>query len=118
MPSPEKLNYLLPPLRQFIRQTLGRDVPIAITEINTNTTAQVPTRGQAALWWADTLGTLMNQEVKFAGFFSAEAVPQPYPLFTSDNPPPQTALFRVMQLCSTLHLSHSPQQVQHETGSV
>ena len=118
MSSPDELNYLLPPLRQLIRQTLGRDVPIAITEINTNTTAQVPTRGQAALWWADTLGTLMNQEVEFAGFFSAEGVDQPYPLFTSDNQHQQTAMFRVMQLFS--HLQHNliPLQVQHDPVSV
>jgi hypothetical protein len=118
MSSPDELNYLLPPLRQLIRQTLGRDVPIAITEINTNTTAQVPTRGQAALWWADTLGTLMNQEVEFAGFFSAEGVDQPYPLFTSDNSHQQTAMFRVMQLFS--HLQHNliPLQVQHDPFSV
>jgi len=118
MTSPDELNYLLPPLRQFIRQTLGRDVPIAITEINTNTTAQVPTRGQAALWWADTLGTLMNQEVEFAGFFSAEAVPQPYPLFTTDNPPQQTAMFRVMQLYSNLQHNLIPLRVQHDPVSV
>ena len=118
MSSPDELNYLLPPLRQLIRQTLGRDVPIAITEINTNTTAQVPTRGQAALWWADTLGTLMNQEVEFVGFFSAEGVDQPYPLFTSDNAHQQTAMFRVMQLFS--HLQHNliPLQVQHDPVSV
>jgi hypothetical protein len=118
MSSPDELNYLLPPLRQLIRQTLGRDIPIAITEINTNTTAQVPTRGQAALWWADTLGTLMNQEVEFVGFFSAEGVDQPYPLFTSDNSHQQTAMFRVMQLFS--HLQHNliPLQVQHDPVSV
>ncbi len=101
-----------------LMKTLGRDVPIAITEINTNTTAQVPTRGQAALWWADTLGTLMNQEVEFAGFFSAEAVPQPYPLFTTDNPPQQTAMFRVMQLYSNLQHNLIPLQVQHDPVSV
>jgi hypothetical protein len=77
----------------------------------------VPTRGQAALWWADTLGTLMNQEVEFAGFFSAEGVDTPYPLFTSTGLD-QTAMFRVMQLFS--HLQHNliPLQVQHDPVSV
>ena len=118
MSSPDELNYLLPPLRQLIRQTLGRDVPIAITEINTNTTTQVPTRGQAALWWADTLGTLMNQEVEFVGFFFAEGFDQPYPLFTSDNSHQQTAMFRVMQLFSNLQHNLIPLQVQHDPVSV
>ncbi len=118
MSSPDELNYLLPPLRQLIRQTLGRDVPVAITEINTNANAQVPTRGQAALWWADTLGTLMNQEVEFVGFFSAEGVDQPYPLFTSDDSHQQTAMFRVMQLFSHLQRNLIPLQVQHDPVSV
>lgn len=118
MSNSDEWNYLLPPLRQLIRQTLGRDVPVAITEINTNANAQVPTRGRAALWWADTLGTLMNQEVEFAGFFSAEGVDQPYPLFTSDASHQQTAMFRVMQLFS--HLQHNliPLQVQHDPVGV
>jgi hypothetical protein len=57
-------DYLLPALHQLTIQNLKRDVPIAITAINTNSTnQQAPSRGLAALWWADTLGTLMNQQV-------------------------------------------------------
>ncbi len=102
--STDEWDYLLPPLRQLIRQDLGRDAPIAITEINTNPTKQVPSRGLAALWWADTLGTLMNQEVEYVAFFAAEGVDTPYPLFTSDGLR-QTPMFRVMQLFS--HLQHN-----------
>ena len=33
----------------------GKPLTVAayVNEVNTNQTAQVPTRGQAALWWAD-----------------------------------------------------------------
>ncbi len=116
MSSPDEWNYLLPSLRQFVRQTMGRDVPVAITEINTNPNAEVPTRGQAALWWADTLGTLMNQQTEFVAYFSAEGVTQPYPLFNSDGSP--TAMYRVMQLFSHLQPDLIPLQIQHDPISV
>ncbi len=100
----QEWNYLLPPLHQVIRQDLGRDAPIAVTEINSNPGQKVPTRGLAALWWADTLGTLMDQEVEYVAFFSAEGVDAPFPLFTTDGLQ-HTPMFRVMQLFS--HLQHN-----------
>jgi Glycoside hydrolase family 44 len=102
--STNEWNYLLPPLRQLIRQELERDAPVAVTEINTSATKQVSSRGFSALWWADTLGTLMNQEVKYVAFFAAEGVDPPYPLFSSDGLH-ETPMFRVMQLFS--HLQHN-----------
>ncbi len=116
MSSPDEWNYLLPSLRQLVRQTMGRDVPIAVTEINTNPNAQVPTRGQAALWWADTLGTLMNQQTEFVAYFSAEGVQQPYPLFNENGS--QTAMYRVMELFSHLQPDLIPLQIQHDPVSV
>jgi hypothetical protein len=116
MSSPDEWNYLLPSLRQLVRKTMGRDLPVAITEINTNPNAQVPTRGQAALWWADTLGTLMNQQADFVAYFSAEGVQTPYPFFNANGS--QTAMYRVMELFS--HLQHDliPLQIQHDPVSV
>lgn len=112
MSSAQGWNYLLPQLRQEVQRDLGRAVPLAVTEINSNPNNLSPSRGQAALWWADTLGTLMNQETAYAAYFSAEGVDQPYPLFTSDATHHQTAMFRVMQMFS--HLQHNlvPLQVQ------
>jgi hypothetical protein len=109
-------NYLLPPLHQLIWQDLGRDVPLAVTEINSNTSNQEPSRGLAALWWASTLGTLMDQEVEYVAFYSVEGVDTPYPMFTSDGLR-QTPMFRVMQVFS--HLQHNlvPVQVQQDPVS-
>ena len=119
MSSSEEWNYLLPQLRQLVRQTMGRDLPIAITEINASPSDGVqPTHGQAALWWADTLGTLMNQQADYVAYFSTQGVESPYPLFTGDNSPQQTAMYRVFQLYS--HLQHNllPLQVQHDPVDV
>jgi hypothetical protein len=116
MSSPDEWNYLLPSLHQYVRQTMGRDLPVAITEINTNPNVQVPTRGQAALWWADTLGTLMNQQAEFVAYFSAEGVQRPYPLFNPDGS--QTAMYRVMELFSRLQHDLIPLQIQHDPVSV
>jgi len=117
MSSPDEWDYLLPSLQQLIRQDLGRDVPIAVTEINSNPTNAVPTPGIASLWWADTLGRLMSQQVAYVGFFSTEGVERPYPLFTADNLQ-QTPMFRVMQLYSHLQSNLVPIQVQREPISI
>ena len=103
MTNAEEWNYLLPPLRQKVRQSLGRDAPVAVTEINSNATKQPPPPGVAALWWADTLGALMNHQVEYVAFFAAEGVDTPYPLFASSGLRP-TAMLRVLDVFS--HLQH------------
>lgn len=119
MTSPEQWYYLLPQLRQAIRQIMGRDLPVAITEINSTPSSSTqaieqPSPGNEALWWADTLGTLMNEQADYVAYFSAQGVPNPYPLFTDEQSPQQTATFRVFQLFS--HLQHNllPLQIQHD----
>ncbi len=42
MSSPDEWNYLLPPLRALIQRDFGRDIPIGVTEINTNPKNLVP----------------------------------------------------------------------------
>lgn len=115
--SSDEWNYSLPPLRQLIRQDFGRDIPIAVTEINSNPTINMPTPGLAALWWADTLGTFMDQEVAYVAFFSAEGVDTPYPLIISNGLRP-TQMYRVMQVFS--HLQHNliPVAIQRDPVSL
>ncbi len=116
MSSANEWDFLLPPLRAQIKQDLKRDIPIAITEINTNPKDQVPSRGQAALWWADTLGTLMNQQVEDVAFFSTAGVDKPYPLFTQDGLH-ETPMARVMELFSHLQNNLVPLSIQQEPVS-
>jgi len=115
--STSEWSYLLPPLRQLIRQDFGRDLPLALTEVNTNPGKAVPSRAFAAVWWADTLGNLMSQQVGYVAFFSAEGVDSPYPLFTT-NGLAETPMLRVMQLFAHLQHNFVPLQVQHEPVSV
>lgn len=113
--SSEEWNYLLPQLRQTIRRIMGRDLPISISEINsTPSLGLLPTRGLAALWWADTLGTLMNQQAQYVSYFSAQGVEKPYPLFTGQQSPQQTAMYRVFQMFSHLQSNLLPLEVQHD----
>ncbi len=111
-------NYLLPALRQLIVQSLKRAVPIALTAINTNpANQQAPSRGLSALWWADTLGTLMNQQVGYIAFSSTAGDGAPYSLFSANNLQP-TPMLRVMELFS--HLQHNliPLEVQRDPVSI
>ena len=55
-------------LRSLIRETIGRDLPIAITELNSSPTAVMgqpasPDSHFNAIWYADVLGRLMGQDV-------------------------------------------------------
>ncbi len=115
--SPDEWNYLLPPLKALIQKDFGRDIPVGVTEINTNPTDHVPSRGLASLWWADTLGTLMNQQAGYVAFFSTAGVNTPYPLFSQDGLH-ETAMTRVMQLFSHLQSNLVPLGIQHEPVSV
>ncbi len=114
--STNEWSYILPPLRQLIRQDFGRDAPVAVTEINSNPTKNVPTPGLAALWWADTLGSLMTQQAEYVAFFSAQGVDTPYPLLTTTLE--QTAMLRVMQMYSYLQHNYIPVGTQHDPISL
>lgn len=117
MTNSDAWTYLLEPLRQFVRQNLNRDVPVAVTEINSSTTKQAPPKGRSALWWADTLGTLMNQDLQYLAFFSAEGVPSPYPLFTGGQLRP-TSMLRVLELYSHLQPGLVPLASEHNPVSI
>ncbi len=107
-------NYLLPALHQLISQNLQHDLPIAITGINTDPALQAPpSRGLAALWWADTLGTLMNQQVAYISFSSASGIDQPYPLFTTTGQQP-TPMLRVMEMFAHLQQNLIPLEIQRD----
>jgi hypothetical protein len=106
---------VLPSLRQSILQQFGEDLPIAITEINTNPGKAVPPQNLAALWWADTLGKLMSNQVEYVAFFSTEGVDAPYPLFTRADLK-ETALLRTMQLFA--HLQSNLIPIQGAQGPV
>jgi Glycoside hydrolase family 44 len=95
--SADEWRYALPLLRDDVRQIMGTDLPIAITEINTSPLGDAIASPLAtALWWADTLGTLLEQQVGYVDFFAARSLEQPDMLLSGSGG--ATPLYRVMQL--------------------
>ena len=97
--DPAQWDTIVPGLRQLIRQTFGEDLPVAITEINTNSGTVPLPQNLSALWWAETLGQLMDNQVDYVTFFSTEGVDSPNPLFRQ-NGLTATPMLRVMQVFS------------------
>jgi hypothetical protein len=121
MSSGNEWNYILPDLRAQIQKTLGRDVPIAITEMNTNpdragSQAQIaPAYG--SLWLADTMGTLMNEQITYAAFYSASSsIQNPPSLFALDGS--QTSMGRVFELFTHLQDHVVPLAIQDDPLAV
>ncbi len=119
MVDPSTWQYTIPQLHDSIKQIMGRDLEVSISEINTNNAPGVtsPTQGQAALWWADTLGELMNERVDAVGFFAASGVNTGYPLFTTDGLH-DTALERVMETFANLQSNLVPLSISENPISI
>jgi hypothetical protein len=113
--DPPQWDSLVPALHQLIRQTFGEDLPVAVTEINTNAGATPLPQQLSALWWAETLGKLMNNQADYVAFFSTEGVDSPNPLFLQKGLA-GTAMLRVMQVFS--HLQSQLVPVQSPSGPV
>ncbi|MBC8335722.1 MAG: hypothetical protein ISR59_02425 [Anaerolineales bacterium] len=65
---------IIPNLRKLIRETIGRDLPIAVSEISSDWSHA--TGGEAtpdsfynAIWWGDVLGRLIQQQVDIVAYF-------------------------------------------------
>jgi hypothetical protein len=70
----EEYDTMLPDLRAMVRATTGREIPLAVTEFNSDWTKAA--QGEAspdslanAVWLADVLGRLMQQDVLIGGHF-------------------------------------------------
>jgi len=113
--DPPRWDALLPGLRQLIRQAFGGDRPIAITEVNASAGGAPLPQNLSALWWAETLGELLDNQADYVAFFSTEGMDSPDPLFLSNNLT-ETAMLRVMQLFS--HVQSHLVPVQGAQGPV
>ena len=65
---------IIPNLRALIRETTGRDLPVAVTEVNSHWSHA--TGGEAtpdsfynAIWWGDVLGRVIRQRVDIVAHF-------------------------------------------------
>jgi hypothetical protein len=69
---------LVPTLRRIARESAGRDLPLAVTEVNANWTGSfrgdaTPDAPFAAVWWADALGRMIRQRVAIVAQFAVFA---------------------------------------------
>ncbi len=65
---------IIPNLRALIRETLGRDLPVAITEVNSDWSHAIggeatPDSFYNAIWWGDVLGRMIQQKVEITAHF-------------------------------------------------
>ncbi|MCB9450608.1 MAG: hypothetical protein H6672_04170 [Anaerolineaceae bacterium] len=65
-------------LRQDIRDTVGYDMPVAVTEINSHWSNSVgnvatPDSFYNAIWWADVLGRFIREQVDIVNYFALAA---------------------------------------------
>ena len=69
---------IIPNLRALIQDTLERDLPIAITDVNSHWSHAVggeatPDSFYNAIWWADVLGRMIQQKVRNRPIFFCKA---------------------------------------------
>ncbi len=73
----EEWDRIIPNLRQLILATTGRDIPIAVTEVNSNWSNRsgketTPDTLLNAIWWADVFGRMINQDVEIVNQFALD----------------------------------------------
>ncbi len=95
---------IIPYLRGLIRETTGRDLPIAVTEVNSHWSNAIggeatPDSFYNALWWADVLGRMINQDVAIVNYFTLQSNPSigGYGLLTRSEARPTYYVYRLYQ---------------------
>jgi len=76
----ETWDQLVRNLRSVVREVTGRDLPVAIGEVNSHWSHAI--RGEAtpdsfynAIWWGDVLGRLIRQRVQMVSYFALQTPP-------------------------------------------
>jgi hypothetical protein len=73
-------DQIIPYLRTLILEKTGRDLPIAVTEVNSHWSNAVggeatPDSFMNAIWWADVLGRMITNQVEIVNYFSLQSHP-------------------------------------------
>jgi alpha-L-arabinofuranosidase len=76
--NPAEWDHIIPRLREVIRETTGRDLPVAVTEVNSHWTGAyggegTPDSFNNAVWWAAVLGRLIDQQVMVVNHFALQS---------------------------------------------
>jgi hypothetical protein len=91
--SAPEWDTIIPNLRSVIREAAGRDLPVAITEINSHwnhvfSGAASPDSHFNAVWWADVLGRMIRQRVDIVNYFALSTASEPFGLLARYEPRP------------------------------
>jgi hypothetical protein len=102
--SSNEWDLIIPYLRSLIVEITGRNIPIAVTEINShwsNATGgeATPDSFYNAIWWADVLGRLIFNQVDIVNYFSLQSHPSigGYGIFSRSEPRPVYYTYQMYQ---------------------
>ena len=91
-------------LRGLIIENTGREIPIAVTEVNSHWSnayggEATPDSFYNAIWWADVLGRMIFNQVEIVNYFSLQSNPSigGYGLFSRSGPRPTYYVYKMYQ---------------------
>jgi hypothetical protein len=95
-------DLIIPYLRNLIIEITGRNIPIAITEINSHWSSAMggeatPDSLYNAIWWADVLGRLIFNKVEIVNYFTLQSRPSigGYGLLTRTDTRPTYYIYKI-----------------------
>jgi hypothetical protein len=99
---------IIPYLQQVIVDTTGREIPVAVTEVNSHWSNAIggeatPDSHFNAIWWADVLGRMINQRVAMVNYFSLQSHPSigGYGLFSRSEARPTYYVYQLYRQFGT-----------------
>lgn len=97
-------DLIIPYLRSLIEEHTGRNMPIAVTEINSHWSNAVggeatPDSFYNAVWWSDVLGRMIFNQVEMVTYFSLQSHPSigGYGLFSRSEARPTYYAYKMYQ---------------------
>jgi hypothetical protein len=95
---------IIPYLRELINEKTGRDLPIAVTEVNSHWSNAIggeatPDSYMNAIWWADVLGRMIKNQVDIVNYFTLQSHPSigGYGLFSRSDLRPTYYVYQIYQ---------------------
>lgn len=93
---------IVPRLRELIVETTGRELPIAVMEVNSNWTSAAgsettPDSLFNAIWWGDVLGRMIKQQVFMVGHFALQHRSSGWGMLARTEPRPTYFVYQLYQ---------------------
>ncbi len=105
MAASQEWDAIIPYLRGLILETTGEDLPIAVTEVNSHWSNSLggeatPDSFMNAIWWADSLGRMIKNQVAIVNYFSLQSQVSigGYGLFARSAPRPTYYVYKIYRL--------------------